>query len=237
MNYELRLEAYQGPLDKLLELIEEKKLEISRLSLAAVTADFLKYLKGLEEKQMEASLLADFLVIASRLILIKSKELLPSLVLTEEEEADIKNLEWGLKIYRELKKTHPFLRKRWQELPQLASREFMAGSSFFFFPPKDLRPADLAEAMARLCQTLESFFKPTASIRSKIVNLKAKIEEVLSKLTEKPVGFRQLHGQKNRSELVVLFLAILHLIKDQLIQAEQAAHFDEIRIAKAARNG
>ena len=85
MNYELTLEAYQGPLDKLLELVEAKKMEVTEISLAEVTADFLDYLKKLEAENVSQTLLADFLVIASKLIFIKSKILLPSLFAGEEE--------------------------------------------------------------------------------------------------------------------------------------------------------
>ena len=99
MPYELSLEYYKGPLDKLLELVEEKKLEITQISLAEVTADFLNYLKTLDESRANHSLIADFLVVASKLVLIKSKMLLPSLPLDEEEESDIRNLEERLKLF------------------------------------------------------------------------------------------------------------------------------------------
>lgn len=240
MNYELKTEYYQGPLDKLLELIEEKKLEISQVSLAAVTGDFLKYLKSLEEKQqIDSSLLADFLVVASRLILIKSKELLPSLILTEEEEKDIRNLEWGLKIYQEIKKTQRFIKEKWREMPKMAVREFMADISnsgqTFFFPPKNLKKEQLQTAITAVCRTLESFFRPAATIRNTVINLKEKIEEIFKKITEKPADLHNLHSGKDRNELIVVFLAILHLIKEQLIQAEQTGHFKEIQIAKIAK--
>jgi segregation and condensation protein A len=232
MDYQLTLEHYQGPLDKLLELIEERKLEVSRVSLAEVTADFVKYLEKLEEHRASSVIIADFLVIASRLVLIKSKELLPLLAFDEEEEEEIRSFEWGLKVYQELKKTHRFIREKWSEMPQMASREFMAGTTVFFFPPRDLKPSDLKAAMEKLTQTLESFFKPTATIKNKIVELKTKIEEILNKIAKQPTNLRELSKNKPKGEIVVLFLAILHLIKDQLIQAEQHSHFSDIKVAK-----
>ena len=108
MLYELKLETYQGPLDKLLELVEGKKLEITKISLADVTADFLNFLKKLESEGANHSLIADFLVVASKLILIKSKVLLPALTLSEEEESDIHDLEARLKIYAELSRQKRF---------------------------------------------------------------------------------------------------------------------------------
>ena len=72
-KYEVKLDKFSGPLEKLLELIEEKQLEITLVNLAQVTGDFLEYLKNLDEDSKHPSILADFVVIASRLLLIKSK--------------------------------------------------------------------------------------------------------------------------------------------------------------------
>ena len=107
----MSLEKFSGPLDILLSLIEEKKMAINEISLSQVTDQFLDYLKNLEnnteretfESMEYQRILADFLVIASRLILIKSRSLLPNLVLSEEEESDIKELEERLRIYQQIK--------------------------------------------------------------------------------------------------------------------------------------
>ena len=232
MSYELSLEQYKGPLDKLLELVEEKKLEITEISLAEVTTDFLSYLKELEENQPNRSLISDFLVVASRLVLIKSKILLPSLPLDEEEESDIRNLEERLKLYAELKRAQELLKKEWSDLPQMATREFLMGVGPSFYPPSNVTKKKLAQALSRVVGELEKVFKPVEIIKTEVISLKTKIEEILKKLTEKPTGFSELHGRRSRRELVVLFLAILYLIKDQLVSVEQSGHFDEITITK-----
>ena len=232
MRYELSLDAYKGPLDKLLELVEEKKLEITQISLAEVTADFLEFLKNLEKEGVDRSLVAEFLVIGSKLILIKSKILLPSLTLGGEEESEIRDLETRLKIYEELKKAREEVKKRWSENPQMGAREFLANLERVFYPPEKLTKEDLRNALAKLVQELETIFKPTETIKIEIINLKTKIEEVLRKITEEPLGFRKLHGNRSKQELIVLFLAILHLIKDQLIWVEQKSHFEEMTITK-----
>jgi len=99
--YQVQLDKFSGPLEKLLELIEERQMDITLVNLAQVTGDFLEYLKNLDENSKHPSVLADFVVVASQLLLIKSKAILPSLELTEEEEGDIKDLEARLKIYQE----------------------------------------------------------------------------------------------------------------------------------------
>ena len=75
MNYELRIEKFSGPIEKLLELIEEKKLEITELNLAEATADFLNYIKKIEN--IEPRLLADFVVVVSSFCLSNQKRFCP----------------------------------------------------------------------------------------------------------------------------------------------------------------
>ncbi len=228
----MKLENYNGPLDKLLELVEEKKLEITLLSLAEVTGDFLKYVEKIEEIDSRRFILADFLVIASKLVLIKSRILIPALPLDEEEESDIKNLEARLKLYQELKKTREHIREGWNDFPKMASREFFIGEQVIFYPPKYLSPVDLEKVLAKIAGEFEQFFKPKITIKREMINLKTKIEEVLHRLTAGPFRISKLKEGTNRGELVVLFLAILHLIKDQLVFAEQTEHFGEIKIDK-----
>src|SRR3989344_3177572 len=112
-KYELKLDTFQGPLEKLLELIESKELEITRLNLAEVTADFLAYVRSLEE--IDSRVLADFITVAARLILIKSHALLPQLALTEEEEEDIADLERRLKLYKEFRVVERAIANSWDK--------------------------------------------------------------------------------------------------------------------------
>ena len=232
MDYELKLEHYQGPLDKLLELVEEKKLEVTLVSLATVTGDFLSYLKKLEVEALNHGLIADFLLIASRLLLIKSKVLIPNLELEDEEKEDIRNLELRLKIYQEFKKAKEYIKEGWNESPQMASREFLMGVGPVFYPPKTLTVEKIHDALLKVTGELEKILKPTQLIKTEIINLKAKIEEVLARLTEKPQVFDKLRIHKTKNELVVLFLAILHLIKEELVQVEQQDHFEDIILVK-----
>ena len=125
MSYELKFDYYEGPLDKLLNLVEEKKLEITAVNLAEVTADFIKYVETLEAEGARGTI-ADFLIVASKLILIKSKVLLPGLELSEEEESDVRSLEFRLKLYKELKLAQARIKSGWSvpppRMPILRSR-------------------------------------------------------------------------------------------------------------------
>ncbi len=174
-QYELQVGEFKGPLDKLLELIETEKLDINTVSLAKVTDGFLRYLDDLKraigiagtdggaalssphaEKLDQAfradlRLLADFIAVASRLIFLKSKYLLPGLELTEEEEADIKDLESRLRIYQELKPAIRAINKLWRESHRSYSRPYLVGKGAlgmgdhaFFYPGANLDLENLA---------------------------------------------------------------------------------------------
>jgi len=241
-DYTLHLEVFQGPLHKLLELIEKEALEITEISLAKVTGDFLEYVEQLssrfegqakgERTAVPPHFLADFLVVASQLLLIKSKALLPSLEVSEEEEEDMRFLESRLKLYRELKESQSCLREMWHDVPRIASREFFSGAGPLFYPPRGITPRDLASSLVRVAGEIEHLFRPQATVKREIINLRIKIEEVVNRLSSTPVSFRAFHGGKSKTDLVALFLAILHLVKKQLVQAEQGSHFSDFTIAR-----
>jgi len=231
MNYELKLEQFSGPLDKLLELIEEKKLEITQLSLAQVTADFLTYLQSLPPTA-DKNILADFLVIASRLILIKSQALFPFLSLAEEEKTEIAALEKQLKIYQELKSAQKNIVFLWKDEPQMMNREFLKSFQTFFYPPQKLKVGDLEKTIERLFGDWEKIFIPQAPVVNHFISLEKTMAEVLKKISEKPLDFSSLKKEGSKSEIIVLFLAILYLIKNQVIEVHQKYFFSEIKIAK-----
>lgn len=236
LKYDLALDNYKGPLQKLLELIEEEKLEITSVSLAQVTAGFLDYLNHLTTPPHSA-LLADFLAVASKLVLIKSKVLLPSIELSEEEEGDIHDLTLRLKLYQQFKLAEKNIKGNWRNWPVFWSREFLASTEPFFYPSPNLTAPALLENLKRVLVELERFAAPREKIESKIIDLKRKIEEILSRLTRNPLSFASLGGHKNKDEVIVMFLAILQLVKDQLILAEQNSHFGEIAISKSGESG
>ena len=224
MVYEFKSEQYSGPIEKLLELIEEKKLEITQLNLALITADFLTYLTTIEKQA--PGILADFLAVASRLLLIKSKALVPNLVLEQEEEEEIRDLEKRLKIYQEFKAARNYLKNLWQEQPLVFSREFLAASGKLFYPPKNLKPTDLKVVIERLLAELRKIVYETKDFKIEVINLEEKMREFLERLkTAQAVNFGKMTDSQSRAEIITCFLVILHLIKDQLINVEQGEHF------------
>ena len=231
---------FKGPIEKLLELVTEKKLDITEVSLAQVTGDFLDYFEtlrqtqGISEEDSEdlKSLLADFLVVASRLLLIKSKVLLPALEFDEEEEEDIRDLELRLKLYREIAGTKDVVREMWRTFPQILSREFLATREAVFLPPKNIRPEHLRESMAQAVGELERELLPTEKIRHVVVRIGDKIKDLLARLTSDKFDIGHLDKQTPKEEVVVLFLAVLHLVRDYPVDVEQEGEFGKIYIKK-----
>ena len=236
--YELTTRQFTGPLDKLLELIEERKLEITEISIAEVTDDFLAYIRTLEK--VEPPFLADFIAIASKLIFIKSKYLLPDLRLTEEEEAEIKDLERRLQMYRELKPAMRTLGRLWKEGNQEFGRPYFLNVTFLdpkqsgggiFYPGDGLSKENLRESLARILEGLEKFELETQTIKESIITIEEKIQEIVSRITEAgSARLSDLSKNKSVAEIVAFFLAILHLAREEAIHLEQEGVFSDIII-------
>src|SRR3990167_1698052 len=96
-DFSIKTASYEGPFNLIIDLVEKRKLFINDLSLAEVTEEYLNYLNTLPERNPRE--ISSFVLVASTLILIKSKSLLPNLELTDEEEGDIRKLEERLRLY------------------------------------------------------------------------------------------------------------------------------------------
>src|SRR3989344_3413513 len=137
--YQIKQEKFEGPLDLLLELIQAEKLSISEISLAKVTDEFITHVKGLEtEGRQDPELLAEFLVIASQLLLIKSRSLLPEFQTSPEEEASIRELEDRLTEYQKIKELAHELGALAAGGPKSFSREEDSGHTAGVAPPEKL---------------------------------------------------------------------------------------------------
>lgn len=235
--YEVKANEFCGPLDKLLELIETKKLDITRISLAEVTADFLKYVDELKEKEQSPKgisprVLADFLVVASQLILIKSKAILPELKLSDDEEESIQELEKRLKIYSEVKPMFAEMKSAWNKNGQSFSREMFSSIQPFFYPANSITQDNLLKSINNILVSLGSLFMEHEKIERQLITLEQKIKDLSQRITEGISKFSQMVYQKPKQEVIVTFLALLHLLRDQLLRVKQAENFDDIEIEK-----
>ncbi|HPC37580.1 MAG TPA: segregation/condensation protein A [Candidatus Paceibacterota bacterium] len=226
---EINQEKFNGPLDVLLSLIEERKMEITDISLANVTDAFLKYVGDL--KQTAPEVLADFLVIAARLILIKSKSLLPTLELSNEEEKDINELKERLEIYRLFKEASQNIKEQYQKNSTF-SKEFLFNQTPIFYPPENFNYNLLYESFKKIWEEFNNLDETSIEKIKKVIKIEEQIKYLLNILNKTTSSeFNQLVSKKEKIEIVVSFLAILQMFKDQTIIIEQEETFGEIKIA------
>jgi len=231
MKYSVKLPKFEGPLDLLLELIEEQKLDIAQVSIARVAGDYLEYVRNEENISLEN--LAEFVNIASKIILIKSRNILPTLEVTPEEEKEIKDLEHQLKEYRKYKEASAKLGLIFGK-KVMFSRDYLMGSTVAFAPPENFNLFDLKKRFQEIIDQIVLPEKvPEEAIRD-IITLEEKINELQKTLeTRIEIGFSQLKkSSKNNVEVIVNFLALLELVKQRIVSAEQSELFEEIKIKK-----
>ncbi len=229
---EIKIRQFTGPLDLLLQLIEQQKMDITEVAIAHVTAQFLQYVKRLENA--EPTSLADYLAIAAKLLVIKSKSILPTLEIEDEEEDNALDLEQQLILYRQFKEAAKFLKRLDGRRRQGFAREASFEEKTAFYPDPDVNAGTLRESILRVIKSLDEInslpqatVKEAISIQEKINSLQetigAQIETKMSDLVAKA---------KNKTEVIVTFLALLELIKQRILSVEQENIFSEIIIKK-----
>jgi len=232
-GYTVQTAVYEGPLDLLLDLIERAELDITTVSLAAVTEQYLSYLHKLEE--MQADEISEFLVIAAKLVQIKSEALLPRAPAREPGEEDVGTLlVEQLKLYKRFKEIGSVLGER--EAQNLRTYLRLAP------PPKiegkldltDITIADLIEAAKEVYAKEGEKQALGTVIAAPKVTIREKIELISKRLgAAEHAHFKELLGEKpTRIEVVVTFLALLELVKRYRVSAKQEQLFSDIEIER-----
>ncbi len=234
----IKLEKFEGPLSLLLKLIEKEELDITQISLSKIADQYVEYIRNASHINPED--LADFLLLAARLLLIKSKAMLPYLY--PEEEVEIDDLERQLRIYREFldatKKVEIILGKKKFMFAREFNRKVALGDTSAFSPPKDLR----AEQMTEVFKTLLVRIKPAEKLGEDKIEVKVSIEDRIAFIKNTissriKMSFSKIMREaKTKTEKIVSFLAMLELIKQKEIVAEQGSLFSEISLNKYRKN-
>lgn len=240
--FKIKTPVFEGPLELLLELIERRKLFINDIALAEVADEYIAHVEKVDDFPVRN--VAQFVLIASTLVLIKSRSLLPEFALSSEEEADIKELEERLRLY-----------KRAQEL-SLGIRAIF-GKHILFAPQSENRPrearfaphahittASLRDAVNRVLAQLPKKEKLQRAVVEKIMSL----EEMIGKLSDRIQGaltmrfkdFAKGHGtgggREEKITTIVGFLAMLELVKRGVLLARQHEMFSDIEMEHDAVN-
>lgn len=225
---EFETELYSGPLDLLLDLIQRAELDITKLSIAKVTDQFLAYVQANQDANPDY--ISEFLILATKLVQIKSETLLPRPVIRLEEEEDPgEALARQLLLYREIKNATSWLNSRLAQNLR----------SYLHLPPRypmnvsfdlsGLEAQDLVLALEAL-MSREAPIQPGSLISIPRHTLQRKVQELISSLrSQSRVSFRTMLGEKpSRLDTVVLFLAILELVKQHVVHTSQDGNFGDI---------
>ena len=236
MIYQFKLDKFEGPLDLLLELIEKERLDITELSLANVTNQYLDHIKSTENIHLEN--LAEFLSVASKLILIKSRALLPMLQFSEEEEAEIKDLTEQLAAYKKFKEAADVLGKIAQKGQISYTREGFKGVESFFYPPENINAFDLKKYFSIVIAEIPIVEKLEEEIVREVMTLEEKINDLQNMLRQKvETSFAELTASAtDKIDVIVSFLAMLEMVKQRIVQVEQRELFEEIKLRVKTTN-
>ena len=229
--YEIKLDQFTGPLDLLLQLIENQKLDITQVSLAKVTDQYLAYLDT--SNDVGASELADFLTVATKLLIIKSKGLLPTNIEDEEDSAD--QLELQLKMYKEYLEATKKIEQMLKERRFSFSRDrLVVNFEPTFSPPQGCTAGDLKDAFEQIIGRIDYVVNLPQKVLERAVSLKemvASIRDNLSKAVK--LNFKSvIASAKSKTEIVVCFMALLELIKGGEALVSQDGIFDEILVER-----
>ena len=232
MQYQFKLDIFEGPLDLLLHLIKERKMDLYDIPIAEITRQYLSYLNMMRELNLEIA--GEYLVMAAEMARIKSRLLLPQDEVqneTEEEGQDPREeLMKKLQEYQRFKEAAFELRKMEHDRQQIYTR---------LAPPDltddggkliDANVFDLLSAFQKIL-TSKSFVEDY-EIKITVISVSEKMEQTLEILNASDsVTFGSLFTMlTSREEVIAAFLALLELIRLKLIRSQQAGEFETIRI-------
>ncbi len=233
-QFTLAVPNFQGPLDVLLDLVEKRKLFINEVSLASVADAYIEYVKAHKVPMYDR---AAYIAIAATLVLIKSRSLLPDFHLSDEEEVQVEDLTHALERYAVYRKATKAIEREWGNV-YLAPFRKEPPQAECFAPSSDLRIENIESALKELLTALPVFAREyTKTTVQKTVSIEEMIERIQERVLKSSThtSFRTTAAGNNRNDVVVLFLALLELVKLGMVEAEQNNHSDDILMIHTSR--
>jgi len=243
VQYNFKVEAFEGPLDLLLHLIHRYEIDIYNIPVAEITEQYLSYIHTMKDLQLDVA--SEYLVMAATLLQIKSKMLLPK---QEEDVPDNgedfiddprQELMERLIEYKKYKQVAAELKEREQERAQLYTRPPIDFTSFQQEEetslPLDITLYDMLAAFQKLMRRKKPKRPVTTRIARQEIPIEQRMSDILQQLetAEGRQSFYDLFVDEEREVMVVTFLAILELMKNQQIIIEQEHNFDEIFLTRS----
>lgn len=233
-TYKAKVGEFEGPLDLLLGLIEKRKMFINEIALARIADDYISYVQQLGHFPIAES--AQFILIASTLLLIKSKSLLPTLDLTDEEQASVEDLENRLKLYKKIRDLSVHVQERFGK-HIIFEKNISKHVTPVFSPDASMTLPALLLAVRTLLQNIPKEEAIPKAVIKKVISLEEMITSLTSRIQSSlKMSFREFsssHGGEGREQkvhIIVSFLAMLELVKQGIVDASQEKEFDDINI-------
>lgn len=230
-SFSIKTEVFEGPLELLLDLIEKRKFLINDISLAAVTDEYMAYISTIAKNQLGET--AQFVLVASTLLLIKSKSLLPVLDLTDEEETSIEDLEARLKLYQIYRRASVILREVFGTR-MLHKRPSQAITTPLFISDSYTTLPSITAAISTVLVNLPKKQTPRVQIAiKKVISLEDMMQRLEERITKQfKISFSAFSESGERAHVIVSFLAVLELIKQGIIMVQQSARFADFDIER-----
>lgn len=242
MDYEVKLDAFQGPLELLYELVKKNKIEISKISLAKITDQYLEYIDHFQKFDLEMA--SEFMVIAAELIELKAGSLLPDSSEKEDDaDPEKRSIVERLQEYRIFKEISEQLKHYYENSADIYFRPQSSYDDIdkedrlqLEIPSEELRKAfiwalnavDEDEKEERSLKELDYYKKIEDNIR--VQDKVNKIRETIKDSPDAVSFFSFINNKGNRFEIIVTLLSILELIKMKEAKAFQDSLFSEIKI-------
>jgi segregation and condensation protein A len=225
----LKLPNFEGPLDLLLYLIRKNELDIKKISLAQITREYLEYITML--KDLDLNVAGEYIVMATTLIKIKVRSILPHHTVTEieepEDEAEI--LIKKLKEYEKFKNLAQFLREKENKAIRCFPRGITCERRINITGLNTLTVIEISRILLEIVK--RTAFKPIYSIRSTKFDIKNRMEYILKIISKKRIlFFSDLILKKEVEEIIVTFMAVLELVKIRRIRLIQTKRFGRIKL-------
>lgn len=225
----LKLPNFEGPLDLLLYLIRKNELDIKTISLAQITHEYLEYISMFQK--LDLNLAGEYIMMATTLIKIKVRSLLPQeqFIESEEYEDEASLLVKKLKEYEKIKKIAMFLRERENKAIRCFPRGVTCQQRINIAGPKVLSSSVINSIFFEIFRRTRT--KPVYSLSGEKYDIRKKMSYISKRITKKGIlFFSDLTTEEGLEELIVTFIAILELVKLHKIKLEQKERFGTIKI-------
>ena len=234
-SFAIKTDVFEGPLELLLDLIEKRKLLINDISLAAVTDEYMQYVAKLQEetKKHPTQETSHFVLVASTLLLIKSKSLLPVLELTPEETASIEDLEYRLKLYQTYRRAGKCITETFGK-NILHERRFVPSETPMFVTDTYTQTSALHTAILDILKNLpKKVIKKAVSVK-KVISLEEMIDRLKQRVTQQfRLSFIDFSSEsKDKTVVIVSFLAVLELVKQGEVMVHQESRYSDFNIER-----